>query len=55
MSLSQRVQYQKLDCNYVFCDLIGDLKSKIGPTSCDKKCCSENPSSSHMQRVWAQD
>ena len=23
--------------NYVFCNLIGDLKSEIGPTPCDKK------------------
>jgi len=25
-----------------FCNLIGDLKSEIGPTPCDKKCCSEH-------------
>ena len=31
-------------CNYneVFCNLIGDLKSEIGPAPCDKKCCSEH-------------
>jgi len=28
--------------NYVFCNLIGDLKSEIGPAPCDKKCCSEH-------------
>ena len=28
--------------NYVFCDLIGDLKSEISPAPCDKKCCSEH-------------
>jgi len=32
------------------CGPIGDFKSEISPTLCDKKCCS-----SHRWRVWAQD
>jgi len=28
--------------NYVFCNLIGDLKSKISPAPCDKSCCTEH-------------
>ena len=28
--------------NYIFCNLIGDLKSEIGPAPCDKKCLSEH-------------
>ena len=40
-----RFEIQSLtSCNYnqVFCNLIGDLKSKIGPAPCDKKCCLEH-------------
>jgi len=44
----------------VFCDWIGNLKSKIGgPTPCDKKCCSDvvqnTRPSSHMWKVWTWD
>jgi len=30
-----------MSCEYN-CNLIGGLKSKIGPTPCDKQCCSEH-------------
>ena len=38
------IHFKITSCNYnqVFCNLIGDLKSEIGPSPCDKKCCSEN-------------
>ena len=29
-------------CNYVFCNLIVNLKSEISPAPCNKKCCSEH-------------
>jgi len=31
----------KIQSNYIFCNLIGDLKSESSSTPCDKKCHSE--------------
>ena len=36
------LQFTSCIYNYVFCNLICDLKSEISPALCDNKCCSEN-------------
>ena len=36
------LHHANIHCTYIFCDLIGDLKSEIGLALCDKKCCSEH-------------
>jgi len=43
--------------NYVFCNLIGDLNSEIGPTPFDKKrnVPQNTRPSSHVRRVWTRD
>ena len=39
--------------NYVFCDLIGDLKSEISPNPVTRNDAQNTGPSSHVQRVWA--
>jgi len=44
---------------YIFCDLIGDLKSEIGHAPCDKKCYSEHQTlfacvEGMGMRLWSQ-